>query len=125
VIRSFVRLAATIFLAATLAVVIAIPSSYAQNPFSNQDAIDALERNDSRTPAQNQALAAEYENQAQAAKAEAVKYRKYAQDYEQRTTYKWGANAAKRSNRLAKYYDQLAADDLSNAAELRSEVSPR
>jgi hypothetical protein len=124
-IRRFVRSIAVLSFAAVLGVLAPIRPSYAQDPFANQNAIDALERNDSRTPAQNQALAAEYEKQAQAAKTEAQRYRKYAQDYEHRTAYKWGTHAAKRSNRLAKYYDQLAVDDLKNAAELRSEASAK
>lgn len=108
-----------------LGVLAAAPSSYAQDPFANQDAIDALEQNTSRTRAQNEALAAEYEKQAQTAKTEAAKYRKYAHDYENRTAYKWGTHAAQRSNRLAKYYEQLAADDLKNAAQLRSEEAAK
>jgi hypothetical protein len=124
-IRRFGRSIAVLSFATLLGILAAIPPGYAQDPFANQDAIDALEQNDSRTPIQNQALAAEYEIQAKAAKTEALKYRKYAQDYEHRTAYKWGTHAAKRSNRLAKYYDQLAADDLKNAAELRSEASAK
>lgn len=124
-IRSLGRSTAMLSFATMLAIVTSTAPSYGQDPFANQDAIDALEHNDSRTSAENRALAAEYEKQAQAAKVEAAKYRKYADDYQHRTTYKWGANAAKRSNRLAHYYDQLAADDLTNATELRSEVSPR
>ena len=124
-IRCFGRSTAMLSFATMLAILTVIPSSYAQDPFANQDAIDALEHKDSRTPDENQTLVAEYEKQAQAARAEAAKYRKYADDYRHRTTYKWGAKAAARSNRLAHYYDQLAADDLTNAAELRSEVSPR
>jgi hypothetical protein len=123
-IRQFVRSIAVLCFAAVLGVLAPIRPSYAQDPFANQNVIDALE-NDFRTPAQNQALAAEYEKQAQAAKTEALKYRKYAQDYEHRTAYKWGTHAGKRSNRLTTYYDQLAADDLKNAAELRSEASAK
>ncbi|MGD0117052.1 MAG: hypothetical protein ABSD30_03245 [Candidatus Binatus sp.] len=123
--RLLVRSIATLSLAAMLGILTAVPAGYAQDPFANQDAIDALEQNPSRTPAQNETLAAAYEQQAQAAKAEAAKYRKYAQDYESRTAYKWGTHAAQRSNRLAKYYEQLAADDLKSAAQIRTEASAR
>src|SRR5271157_1095422 len=99
-IKSVVRTTVILSFAAMLSILPLTSSGYAQDPFADQNAIDALEQNDSRTPAENQSLAAEYEKQAQTAKAEAVKYRKYAEDYQHRTTYKWGANAAKRSNRL-------------------------
>lgn len=123
--RLLVHSIAILSLATMLGVLAAVLPGCARDPFANQDTIDALEQNTSRTPAQNETLAAEYEQQAQAAKAAAAKYRKYAQDYENRTAYKWGAHAAQRSNRLANYYEQLATDDLKSAAQIRTEASAR
>ena len=97
---------------------------HAQDPLANESAIDALESTQ-RTPAQNAQLADELEKQAQEAEASAAQYRKTAADYKKRTPLKWGAHAARRFDKLADYYEQLAAQDRKEAVQYRGAQDTR
>ena len=116
--RKTVALGGLVLLASIGGALTMSPTVHAQDPLANESAIDALESTQ-RTPVQNAQLADELEKQAQEAEASAAQYRKTAADYKKRTPLKWGAHAAWRFNKLADYYDQLAAQDRKEAAQYR------